>query len=186
MHRLMTQVSAEGGLLIPYMGIMPTLHDSVFVAQGAVILGDVEIGADSSVWFNVVIRGDVHWIRIGERTNIQDLAMLHCTYKKNPLSIGNDVTVGHHAMLHGCTIGNSILIGMNATILDRAIVEDYTMIAAGSVVREGWTVPSGHLVAGVPAKVVRPLTDDERAFLDQSARNYMFYVSTFRNPTATP
>lgn len=178
----MTTTSAEGGMLIPYMGFVPKIHPSVFVAQGAVLLGDVEIAADSSVWFNVVIRGDVHWIRVGERTNIQDLAMLHCTYKKNPLSIGNDVTIGHHAMLHGCTIGNSVLVGMNATVLDRAVVEPYSMIAAGSVVREGFVVPEGHLVAGVPAKVVRPLTNEERAFLDQSAKNYIFYVSTFRNP----
>ncbi|MCU0331507.1 MAG: gamma carbonic anhydrase family protein [Candidatus Kapabacteria bacterium] len=182
----MTTEPAEGGRIIPYMGVSPTIAPGVFVAAGAVILGDVTIGADSSVWFNVVIRGDVHWIRIGERTNVQDLAMLHCTYKKNPLSIGNDVTIGHHAMLHGCTIEDAVLIGMNATVLDRAVVEHHSMVAAGSVVREGFRIPSGTLAAGVPAKIVRDLTDDERAFLEQSSRNYMFYVSTFRQSEKTP
>jgi gamma-carbonic anhydrase len=182
----MTAEGAEGGRIIPYMGIAPTIAPGVFIGTGAVILGDVTIGADSSIWFNVVIRGDVHWIRIGERTNVQDLAMLHCTYRKNPLSIGNDVTIGHHAMLHGCTIEDAVLVGMNATVLDRAVVEHHSMIAAGSVVREGFRVPSGTLAAGVPARIVRDITDDERAFLEQSARNYMFYVSTFRQSESTP
>lgn len=181
----MTTERAEGGRIIPYMGVLPTIAPDVFVAAGAVILGDVTIGADSSIWFNVVIRGDVHWIRIGERTNVQDLAMLHCTYKKHPLSIGNDVTIGHHAMLHGCTIEDAVLVGMNATVLDRAVVEHHSMIAAGSVVREGFRIPSGTLAAGVPAKIVRDLTDDECAFLEQSARNYLFYVSTFRQSEKT-
>lgn len=166
--------------LIPYGGIAPSLHPSVYVAEGAIILGDVEIGEDSSVWFNTVIRGDVHEIRIGKRTNIQDLSMLHTTFNKYPLHIGDNVTVGHMAMLHGCTIGDYTLIGMHATVLDRAIVRPYSMIAAGAVVREGFEVPEGTLVAGVPAKVVRELTDVDRAKLEQSAQNYIDYVASYR------
>jgi len=166
--------------LIAYAGIVPNVHESVFVAKNAIILGDVEIGEDSSVWFNVVIRGDVHEIRIGRRTNIQDLTMCHVTYNKHPLLIGNDVTVGHKAMLHGCTIEDAALIGMQATILDGAIVRDHSMVAAGAVVREGFEVPQGTLVAGVPAKVVRELTTEEMAKLDQSAQNYVDYVASYR------
>ncbi|MDZ4746523.1 MAG: gamma carbonic anhydrase family protein [bacterium] len=168
------------GTILEYGGFTPLIHESVFVAHGAVILGDVQIGKDSSVWFNTVIRGDVHWIRIGERTNIQDLTMLHTTHKKHPLSIGNDVTVGHCAMLHGCTINDFALIGMHATVLDKAVVEKYSMVAAGAVVLEGFTVPEGTLVAGVPARVVRELTDEDRTKLEQSAQNYINYVASYR------
>lgn len=178
----MTPIKETGsnGTIIQYGGIIPTLHESVFVAHGAVILGDVHIGADSSIWYNAVIRGDVHWIRIGERTNVQDLAMLHTTHQKHPLSIGNDVTIGHHAMLHGCTVEDFVLVGMQATILDRAVVRHHSMIAAGSVVLEGFEVPEGTLVAGVPAKIIRDLTIDERAKLEQSSQNYINYVATYR------
>jgi gamma-carbonic anhydrase len=168
----MTPIKEDGrnGTIIEYAGFVPILHESVFVAHGAVILGDVQIGRDSSVWYNVVIRGDVHWIRIGERTNVQDLAMLHTTHKKHPLSIGNDVTIGHH----------DVLVGMQATVLDRAVVRHHSMIAAGSVVLEGFEVPEGTLVAGVPAKVVRELTEAERAKLEQSSQNYINYVASYR------
>ncbi len=169
--------------VLPYAGIVPTVHDSVFVARGAVIIGDVHIGRDSTVWFNVVMRADVHEIRIGERTNIQDLAMLHVTINKHPLHIGNGVTVGHHAMLHGCTVDDYVLIGMNATVLDGAHVEHHSMVAAGSVVRPGFVVPSRTLVAGVPAKIVRDLTDSEVAFLEQSAQNYIDYAASYRSQT---
>lgn len=168
---------------IRYGGIAPTIHESAFIADGAVILGDVVIGANSSVWFNCVLRGDVHEIRIGERTNIQDLTMCHTTYNKHPLHVGNNVTVGHKAMLHGCTIENTVLVGMSATILDGAIVRSHSMIAAGSVVKQGFEVPTGTLVAGVPAKVVRELTDTELRFLEQSAQNYIDYVASYRNNT---
>jgi carbonic anhydrase/acetyltransferase-like protein (isoleucine patch superfamily) len=170
-------------MLIPYGTISPLLHPSVYVAEGAIILGDVEIGEDSSVWFNTVIRGDVHEIRIGKRTNIQDLSMVHTTFNKYPTHIGDNVTVGHMAMLHGCTIGDFSLIGMHATVLDRAIVRPYSMVAAGAVVREGFEVPEGTLVAGVPAKVVRELTDAEREKLVQSAQNYIDYVASYRGGT---
>ena len=166
--------------MIEYGGRRPHVHDSVFIAQGAVIIGDVEIGEDSSVWYNVVIRGDVHEIRIGRRTNIQDLTMCHVTINKHALYIGDNVTVGHQAMLHGCTIEDSVLIGMQATVLDGAVVRDHAMIAAGSVVLERFEVPQGTLVAGVPAKVIRDLRPDELVKLDQSAQNYVDYVASYR------
>jgi gamma-carbonic anhydrase len=166
--------------IMPFEGISPKIHPSVFIASGARIIGDVEIGELSSVWFNVVIRGDVHFIRIGRRTNIQDLTMCHVTHKRYSLAIGDDVTVGHSAVLHGCTIHDRVLVGMGAKVLDRAVVESNSLIAAGAVVREGFTVPEGTMVAGVPAKVIRELTDDERASVAQGAMNYESYVARFR------
>lgn len=166
--------------IMPFEGVWPRIDPSVFIASGARIIGDVEIGELSSIWFNVVIRGDVHLIRIGRRTNIQDLVMCHVTHKKYSLVIGEDVTVGHSAILHGATIGDRILIGMGATVLDRAVVGSDSLIAAGAVVREGFTVPEGTLVAGVPAKVVRELTEEERQSVAQGAVNYESYVARFR------
>lgn len=170
-------------MIIPYADITPTVHETVFVAHGAVILGDVHIGKDSSVWFNVVIRGDVHQIRIGERTNVQDLSMLHVTCNKHALTIGDGVTIGHCVMLHGCTVEDYALIGMNATVLDGAVIGHHSMVAAGAVVREGYVVPPRTLVAGVPAKVVRELTDAECEKLEQSAQNYIDYVESYRTNT---
>ena len=166
--------------IIPFEGVSPRIHPSVFIAAGARIIGDVEIGEGSSVWFNVVLRGDVHSIRIGRRTNIQDLVMCHVTHKRYPLSVGDDVTVGHSAVLHGATIGDRVLIGMSATILDNAIIGDESLIAAGTVVREGFHVPNGTLVAGIPGKVVRELTDEERRRVAEGATNYESYVARFR------
>lgn len=158
----------------------PKIDASVFMCHGSIILGDVEIGKDSSVWFNTVIRGDVHYIKIGERTNIQDLCMLHCTYQKHPLNIGNNVTIGHSAILHGCTIHHNVLIGMGAKILDRCVVNSNTLIAAGTVLPEGTEIPSGVLVAGVPGKVIRNLREDEIKKIAQSADNYVMYVEEYR------
>ena len=166
--------------VLPFEGASPQIHSSVFVASGARIIGDVEIGEDSSIWFNVVIRGDVHRIQIGCRTNVQDLAMCHVTHRKFSLTVGDDVTVGHSAILHGATVHDRVLIGMGAKILDNAVVERESIVAAGAVVREGWTVPSGTLVAGVPAKVVRELTDEERVNTAAGAANYKRYVRRFR------
>ncbi len=151
----------------------PKMPSTVFIAHSADVIGDVEIGNDSSVWFNSVIRGDVHFIRIGERTNIQDLSMLHVTRKKHPLIIGNEVTVGHHVTLHGCTISNRILIGMGAVVLDGAVISDNVMVGAGALITEGMTIPPFTLALGVPAKIKRALTEEEIAFLGQSAQNYV-------------
>jgi len=172
--------NGKNASIFTYNGIKPNIHPSVFLCTGAIILGDVQIGADSSVWFNTVIRGDVHSIRIGERTNVQDLSMLHVTYKKYPLMIGNDVTIGHSAIIHGATVEDNILIGMGAKILDRAIIRKNSMVAAGSVVREGFEVPEGVLVAGVPAKIVRELKPEEIEKITQWAQNYMFYTEEYR------
>lgn len=162
--------------IFPYDGKFPVLAEDVFLASGAKIIGDVEIGKGSSVWYNSVIRGDVHYIRIGSKTNVQDLSMLHVTNQKFPLNIGNKVTIGHSVILHGCTLMDLCLIGMGAVILDGAVVEQNSMIAAGAVVRQGFIVPSGKLVAGVPAKVIRSLTEEEILDLENSAERYKKYT----------
>lgn len=177
----MSDSSARNDItIIPFEGVHPRIHPSVFIAAGARIIGDVEIGEGSSVWFNVVIRGDVHYIRIGTRTNIQDLVMCHVTNKRFALTVGDDVTVGHSAVLHGATIHDRVLIGMGAKVLDGAIVGRESLVAAGAVVREGFTVPEGTLAAGVPARVIRELTDEERAAVARGAVNYEGYVARYR------
>jgi carbonic anhydrase/acetyltransferase-like protein (isoleucine patch superfamily) len=168
-------------MILPHHGQWPKIHETAFVAPSADLVGEVEIGAHSSVWFQVVIRGDVNRIRIGSRTNIQDHSMLHVTRAKqanehgkgSALTIGDEVTVGHRVMLHGCTVGNRVLIGMSATIMDDAVIGDDCIVGAGTLVTKGMVVPNGHLVMGTPAKVVRPLKPEELAFLPKSAANYV-------------
>jgi gamma-carbonic anhydrase len=166
--------------IITYKGITPKIDPSVFIAEGVHIIGDVEIGKDSSIWYNTVIRGDVNYIRIGERTNIQDNTVVHVTNKKFPTHIGSNVTIGHSAVIHACTISDYCLIGMGAVILDDAKVGQYSLIAAGAVVTMGMVIPEGMMAAGVPAKVIRKLTDADINFLKQSAQNYIDYVATYR------
>lgn len=167
--------------VLPYKGIWPEIDESVFLCEGAVVVGDVKIGKDSSIWFNAVVRGDVCPIKIGERTNVQDNATLHVTHDTGPLTIGNNVTIGHNAVLHACTVKDYVLIGMGAILLDDCVIEPYSLIAAGALVRQGFVVPSGSLVAGVPAKVVRSLTEAERENITQSPQNYVNYVKAYRN-----
>ncbi len=162
--------------LFPYLGKFPKLAEGVFLASGVKIIGDVEIGENSSVWYNTVIRGDVHYIRIGTMTNVQDCSMLHVTNGRFPLNIGNKVTIGHSVTLHGCTIKDLCLIGMGAVILDGAVVEEKAIVAAGAVVKPSFVVPSGKLVAGVPAKVVRDLTTAELEEFEKSAKRYKKYT----------
>ena len=162
--------------LFPYKNLYPKIHQSVFLASGVKIVGDVEIDKNSSIWYNVVIRGDVHFVKIGEMTNIQDLSMLHVTNGRYPLNIGNKVTVGHSVKLHGCTLKDLCLVGIGAIVLDGAIVEENSMVAAGAVVKPNFIVPSGKLVAGVPARVVRDLTTDEIEDLEKSAFRYKKYT----------
>jgi len=164
------------GKLFPYLDLFPHIHSSVFLAEGVKIIGDVEIGEDSSVWYNTVIRGDVHYVKIGKMTNIQDCSMLHVTNGKYPLNIGDKVTIGHSVKLHGCTLQNLCLIGIGAIVLDGAVVEEKSMVAAGSVVKPNFIVPSGKLVAGVPAKVVRELTQQELDEFEKSALRYKKYT----------
>ena len=162
-----------------YKGIYPKLERSVYVDESAVLVGDITIGEDSSVWPLVAARGDVNYIQIGERTNIQDGSVLHLTRKSAnnpdgyPLIIGDDVTVGHKVMLHGCKLGNRILVGMGAIVMDNAIVEDDVIIGGGALVPPNKKLESGYLYVGSPVKQARPLTDSELAFLKISALNYV-------------
>ncbi|GGO77473.1 gamma carbonic anhydrase family protein [Marinobacterium nitratireducens] len=162
-----------------YQGKTPQLGERVFVDPSAVVLGDVEIGDDSSVWPLVVIRGDMHRIRIGHSSSIQDGSVLHITHAGPynpdgfPLTIGNEVTVGHQAMLHGCTIGDRVLIGMGSMVMDGAVIESDVVLGAGSLVPPGKTLESGHLYVGRPAKQVRALTEKEMSFFGYTAGNYV-------------
>lgn len=166
-------------VLNSYNGIMPTLAASVFIESSAILYGDIQIAEDSSIWPLVVARGDVHNIRIGRRTNIQDGCVLHVSRPSStlpnglPLYIGDEVTVGHKAMLHACTIGNRVLVGMGVIVLDGAVIGDDVMIGAGSLVPPGKQLASGYLYIGSPVKQVRPLTAAEIAFLSESAANYV-------------
>jgi carbonic anhydrase/acetyltransferase-like protein (isoleucine patch superfamily) len=167
--------------LIPYRGQIPRLYPSVFVFEGARIIGDVEIEEKSSIWFNTVVRGDVNYIRIGACTNDQDNAVLHVTTKTAPLHIGSEVTIGHSAVLHGCTVDDCCLIGMGAIVLDGVRICRNSIIAAGAMVLEKFNVPEGMLVAGVSAKIKRPLTEEEKQFLHRSAANYVRYRGNYRS-----
>jgi len=169
--------------ILMFQDHQPVIDPSVFVAEGVWIVGQVEIGKDSSVWFNAVLRGDINKIRIGDRTNIQDGSIMHVTHE-HPVRVGSDVTVGHRAIIHGASIENCCLIGMGATILDNARVGSYSLVAAGAVIREGFVVPEGMLVAGVPAEIIRPLVQSEKEKLFQSAQGYVEYARQFR--TSTP
>jgi len=163
------------GIILPYKNFTPKIADDVFISIGAVIIGDVEIGAGSSIWYNSVVRGDVNFIRIGQNTNVQDLSMLHVTNQKYPLIISDNVTIGHSVKLHGCIIEELALIGIGSVVLDGAVVKKNSIVAAGSVVKPNFIVPEKVLVAGVPAKVVRNLTDNEIEDLSASARRYNEY-----------
>jgi len=157
---------------LPRLDHAPQIHDSVFLAPGCVVIGEVTLGEFSSVWFGTVVRGDVHFIRVGARSNLQDRVVVHTTREKFPTVIGDDVTVGHGAVLHGCTIGNRVLVGMSATIMDDAEIGDDCIVAAGALVTPGTKIP--------PGKVKRPLTPGEIASVAQSARNYCDYVQAYR------
>jgi len=160
-------------ILRPHGGKQPRLGTGVFVAENAAIIGDVEIGNDCSIWYGTVLRGDVHFIRIGSRTNVQDNCVFHVTTGAHPTIVAEEVTVGHGAIVHGCTVKRGALIGMGARVLDGAVVGERALVAAGAVVSEGMNVPPRTLVAGVPAKIKRELTDDELARLDEAWRHYV-------------
>jgi len=164
--------------IFPYREYLPKLGENVFLASGVKLIGNVEMGKDSSVWYNSVIRGDVHYIKIGESTNIQDCSMLHVTNGKFPLTIGNKVTIGHSVSLHGCTLQDLCLIGIGAIVLDGAIVQSNSLVAAGALVKQHFVVPSGKLVAGVPAKVIRDLTKEEIEDIEAGAHRYVEYART--------
>ena len=159
--------------LHPYNGVRPRLGQRVFLAPGAHVAGDVEVGDDVSFWFHTVARGDVNSIRIGARTNVQDGSVLHVTHERHALALGAGVVVGHQAVLHGCTVEDGALIGIGARVLDGAVVEAGAQVGAGAVVAPGARVPAGHLALGVPARVARPLTDEERRAIGDIAERYV-------------
>jgi len=162
-------------MLRSYRSIHPTVHSSAFVDVSAQVIGDVHLGAESSVWMNVVVRGDVHSIRIGARTNIQDLTMVHVMRDTHPTVIGDNVTIGHNAVVHGCTIEDRCLIGMGAILLNGCVIGTGSIVAAGTLVPEGMVVPPGSMVMGLPGKVRRALTPGEDASIMWYADNYVRY-----------
>ena len=162
-------------MLRPYRGRLPVVHPTAYVDASAQVIGDVEIGAESSVWMNAVVRGDVNTIRIGQRSNVQDGTVVHVMHETHPTRIGDDVTIGHAAIVHGCTIGNRVLIGMGATILNGAVIGDDTIVAAGTLVTEGAVIPPRSLVMGSPGKVRRTLSDEDVASILEYAANYVRY-----------
>lgn len=173
-------------MIFSYQDKHPKISKNVFVANSADVIGDVEVGEDSSIWFGCVIRGDVNSIKIGKNTSIQDLSMIHVThYTKedksdgNQTYIGDNVTVGHKVMLHGCTIGNACLIGMSSTILDGAIIGQESLVGAGSLVTQNKIFPPRSLIMGSPAKVIRELSDKEVESLYQSAKNYVKFKNSY-------
>jgi carbonic anhydrase/acetyltransferase-like protein (isoleucine patch superfamily) len=162
-----------------FQGIKPTIAATAYIEETAVIIGDVVIGEESSVWFHSVVRGDVNVIRIGNRTNIQDLTVVHVTHDTQPTSIGDDVTVGHHVVLHGCTIKHRALIGMGAIIMDGAVIGEDCIVGAGALVTEGTNVPPKSLILGSPAKIKRAVTEKELAWIKESAQNYVRYAKQY-------
>ncbi|MGH8189763.1 MAG: gamma carbonic anhydrase family protein [Steroidobacteraceae bacterium] len=168
-------------MLRPFRSVFPTVDPSAFIDQSAQVIGDVHIGAESSVWMSVVVRGDVHCIRIGARTNIQDGTIVHVMRDTHPTVIGDDVTIGHGAVVHGSTIEDRCLIGMGAILLNGCRVGTGSIVAAGSLLPEGTVVPPGSMVMGMPAKVRRPLTADEDASIKWYADNYVRYRLDFQH-----
>jgi len=164
-----------------YKDIFPQIHETVFVEDSAQVIGDVVLGKESSVWFNATVRGDVNYIRIGERTNVQDNCVLHVTKGTHPLVIGNDVTIGHNVTLHGCTIRDRCLLGMGSIVLDGAEVGEDSIVGAGALVTEGMKVEPGTLVVGVPAKTLRKLTGEEIKRIKKSAMNYIDYMKDYQS-----
>ncbi len=166
-------------MILPYNNTWPQIAPTAFLVDNCDIIGDVIIGEQSSVWFHAVVRGDIHYIRIGDRTNIQDLSVVHVTVDTHPTIIGSNVTVGHNVVLHGCTIEDNCLIGMGARILDGAVIGHNSLVAAGSVVKQGFKVPSGVLVAGVPATIRRDLRPEDLREIDLSALRYIDYSAKY-------
>ena len=159
----------------------PSFGNNVYIAPNATIVGEVSMGDDCSIWFNAVVRGDVNFIRMGNKVNIQDNAVIHGTYEKNGTTIGNNVSIGHNAIVHGCTIEDDVLIGMGAIVMDRAVIGRNSIVAAGAVVLEGTIVPSRSIYAGVPAKKVKDISEDKiKGEINRIAENYITYSSWFK------
>lgn len=167
--------------ILPVKGVMPTIPETCFIAPNATIVGDVEMGEECSIWFNAVVRGDVNSIRIGNKVNIQDGACIHCTYEKTKTFIGNNVSIGHNALVHGCTVEDNVLIGMGSIVMDNCHIGTNTIIAAGAVVLENTKCESGSIYAGVPAKKVKDISQELiHGEIDRIANNYLMYSSWFK------
>lgn len=180
-------------MIYEFLGRSPSFDESVFIAPSADLIGDVALGADSSVWFNTTVRGDVNFIRIGSRSNIQDNVCIHVMNQTGPTRIGDDVSIGHNAMVHGCTVHDRVLIGIQATVLDQAVIESDVIVAAGSLVPPGKRLQSGFLYMGSPAKPVRPLREEDLRMIRETASHYVTYSRAYRrvdtyseNPFYTP
>jgi len=167
-------------VILPVLDKHPKWGDNCFIAPNATIVGDVSLGTNCSVWFNAVIRGDVNTITVGNDSNIQDGAVIHATYQKAATFIGNRVSVGHNAIVHGCRVNDHVLIGMGAIVMDNAVINEYCIIAAGSVVLENTVCESGYLYAGTPAKKIKPVTEEQRALLNKLPDNYIMYADWFK------
>lgn len=168
-------------VILPVNNIYPSFGNNCFIAPNATVVGDVVMGDDCSVWFNAVVRGDVNFIRIGNKVNIQDGAVIHCTFQRTQAIIGNNVSIGHNAIVHGCTVHDNVLIGMGAIVMDRAVVESNTIIAAGAVVLEGTLCESGSIYAGVPAKKVKDISKELiSGEINRIANNYVQYAGWFK------
>ena len=169
-------------VILPVEGKMPKWGNDCFIAPNATIVGDVEMGDGCSIWFNAVVRGDVNSIRIGNKVNIQDGAAIHCTFERSKTEIGNNVSIGHNAVIHGCTLNDNVLVGMGAIIMDQAIVESNTIIAAGAVILAGTTCRAGSIYAGVPAKKVKDISPEMiSGEIDRIANNYLKYAAWFKD-----
>lgn len=166
-------------LILPVNNVHPEIGSNCFLADNCTIVGDVIIGNDCSVWFNAVIRGDVNYIRIGNNTNIQDGAVIHCAYQKASTEIGSNVSIGHNALVHGCKLHDHVLIGMGAIVMDHAVVNEYCIIAAGAIILENTVCESGYLYAGIPAKKIKPLSEQQIEMLGKLSQNYKLYASWF-------
>ncbi len=166
--------------ILPVLGKHPQFGSNCFIAPNATIVGDVIMGNECSIWFNAVIRGDVHYIKMGNKVNVQDGAVIHCTFEKNPTEIGNNVSIGHNALVHGCTIHDNVLIGMGSIVMDRCVIHSNSIIAAGAVLLEGTVVEEGSIYAGVPAKKIKDVSPamihDE---INRISNNYVKYASWF-------
>lgn len=162
-------------------GKFPEIPEDCFVADNATIVGDVKMGEECSVWFNAVVRGDVHYIKIGNRVNIQDGAVIHCTYQKHPTVIGNNVSIGHNAIVHGCTIEDNVLVGMGAIVMDNCVVKSHVIIGAGAVVTQNSVLESNAIYGGVPARKIKDLdASDFAGEIERISQNYVLYSSWFK------
>lgn len=173
-------------MMYAFLEHSPVFDDTNFIAPSADIIGNVVLGTESSIWFNCTVRGDVNWIRIGARSNVQDNTCIHVTNRTHPTLIGDQVTIGHAAMIHGCEIRNRVLIGIKAVVLDGAVIESDCIIAAGSLVTPGKTMPSGWMCMGSPCKPVRKLTDDEVASIVRYSDNYVAYSRAYQRKDVYP